>query len=583
MLEMPKNKWIYDKEKRIEIRKEAEEIKVNTEIYELLKSRGMDISTEEQFNNFLTEDDEVLKKQLLDERTLPDMDKFVDILKDYKDKEVVFYSDFDVDGVTGASVAVCLSRDIGIKAHYYTNNRFTGGYGLNKQGIDEIIEKYPEAELIITIDNGIVAFEGIEYAYEKGLKVIITDHHEQSNELPKCEAVINPKRRDSEYPFSGICGATVIFKCMMALYKELGVDIDKAFEYIEFIALGTVADIVPLLSENRAIVKLGLKKMNSNPRQPFRILKEVTSTIEVNSMTLGFLFGPIINAIGRIEGQVQTAIEAFITDDEDYSREVLSNMTKINEERKELTKIQFEEAEKKLEEKGLKKVIVIENEDFHAGIVGLIAGKLKEKYNRPVFIFSYDKLKGVFKGSGRSTDKFSLFDNMERMKEVYPDIIHQGGGHDKAAGLTVYKDKIREFEDKMNEFADETLTEEDFVKDEFIDMVIDKPSEELFYLINKLEPFGEAFPKPNVAINSVEILNSFAMGKDKNHLKVNGSKGEVIIGWNLREEYERRIKGANERNLLLYALGSINLNEYNGATTPQFIIKGNNLKFKNKK
>ncbi|MFI3211608.1 MAG: DHH family phosphoesterase, partial [Peptostreptococcaceae bacterium] len=309
---------------------------------------------------------------------LTDCEKFTEIVKEaiLSKKKIICYSDYDIDGVCSAS-ALCLGvKNAGGIIDFYTNNRFEEGYGITKNGVDDLLAKFPDTNLIITTDNGIVGFEGINHAVKRGIDVIVTDHHEQGDEIPKdALAVINPKRKDCDYPFDGLCGAGVVFKLLISLYYEMNLDLEYIYDLLDIIALATVGDLVPLVDENRIIVKEGLKKISYGKRLAFKKLREGLGVTKVDEETFGYTYGPLINAIGRINGTPGNAIRLFITDDESEMDLIVKELVDLNNERKELTKSQEKLALSLLhEKKELPNVIVLKHKDFHEGVVGLIAG-----------------------------------------------------------------------------------------------------------------------------------------------------------------------------------------------------------------
>ncbi|PLS19778.1 single-stranded-DNA-specific exonuclease RecJ [Bacillus sp. M6-12] len=507
---------------------------------------------------------------LHDTRLMKDAETAVAIIKEAIEngEEIVVYSDYDSDGVNSAVVMTSLLRKAGAKAEFYTNNRFTQGYGMMPSGVDQILEHHPNTKLIVTCDNGIMAFEGVQHALDKGLKVVVTDHHEQGDTLPNAHAVVDPKRHDCEYPFKGLCGAGVAFKLMLLLFWEMELPLEPVYDTLDIVALATVGDIVPLVDENRVMVQEGLKMIRDNKRAVFRIFQEVTEAKEINAhWTLGFIYVPMINAIGRLDGDPRRAIEMFFTEDEDEIRESIIYLKDLNEKRKGMTQEMCERAEEMITEKGLKKVIVVYSDDFHEGIVGLIAGRLKEKYNRPTFVFTKNH-DGLLKGSSRSIDNFHLKDSFKIVKEH----MVGGGGHAKAAGLSIRLDQLEGFEKAVNDLADKWLTEDDFVKKYHVDARLDAKTIELDIVddLKELEPFGESFPKPILVMENFKGDKPFYMGSEKQHVKLGGNKVSLIM-WSEAE----RFKAMGEPSEIK-AIGFPQLNVFRGNVSLQFIVDGDN-------
>lgn len=478
---------------------------------------------------------------------------------------IVIYSDYDTDGSSGASVAVMMLKELGANVHYYTNNRFKQGYGMCISGIDEIRKIYPDVKLIITIDNGIVAFEAAEYLNKLGVKLVITDHHEQGEKLPIADAVVNPKRIDSTYPFDGICGAVVAWKVLRELYE----DKNEANKYLDILAIATVGDVVPLIDENRIIVKEGLKLLNNNSRKSLAILKEETETTIIDSYTLGFLYSPIFNAVSRLNGDINPVIEMLMSEDEEFIRKTARELIEINEKRKRITNLQLELAEELLEKKGLKEVIVLYNESFDEGVVGLIAGRLKEKYNRPVLVLTKSDNGEFIKGSARSIKKFDIKKNLDKCS----DLLLGYGGHTMAGGLSLEMNNLEKLENRLIKLAKELLTEDDYVKEfYYVDILKEEDiTMDLIEELRKLEPYGEGFQKPLFRLHNFNVSRVFTMGSEKEHLKLVG-EDLTVLAWRQVENYKER-----GNPLRVTALGYPEINIFNNNVNLQFIINEDNF------
>lgn len=478
---------------------------------------------------------------------------------------IVIYSDYDTDGSSGASVAVMMLKELGANVHYYTNNRFKQGYGMCISGIDEIRKIYPDVKLIITIDNGIVAFEAAEYLNKLGVKLVITDHHEQGEKLPIADAVVNPKRIDSTYPFDGICGAVVAWKVLRELYENK----NEANKYLDILAIATVGDVVPLIDENRIVVKEGLKLLNNNSRKSLAILKEETETTIIDSYTLGFLYSPIFNAVSRLNGDINPVIEMLMSEDEEFIRKTARELIEINEKRKRITNLQLELAEELLEKKGLKEVIVLYHESFDEGVVGLIAGRLKEKYNRPVFIFTKADNGEFIKGSARSIQKFDIKKNLDKCS----DLLLGYGGHTMAGGLSLDINNLEQLENRLISLAKELLTEDDYVKEfYYVDILKEEDiTMDLIEELRGLEPYGEGFQKPLFRLHDFNISRVFTMGSEKEHLKLVG-EDLTVLAWRQVENYKGR-----GNPLKVTALGYPEINIFNNNVNLQFIVNEDNF------
>lgn len=501
-----------------------------------------------------------------------------------KKQEIVIYQDYDVDGCSAGALCLEALRALGAKVESYVNARELDGYGICKNGIDRIQELHPDARIIMTVDNGIVANEAIQYAKSKGYTVIVTDHHLPGEVLPDADAVIDPKRKDEIYPFHELCGTGVAFKLMLALYDSMGRDVKPVMNTIDLVALATVADVVPLIGENRDLVREGLCLMNAGTRPAFRIMKELVEAKEINSQyTIGFQFAPMINALSRMGEDSYLATETLISQDEEFIRKNASFMQEVNKTRKDETNRQLEIAEEMLRkeigdtgEKRMKKkeriaalpsAIVLKSEEFTEGVVGIVAGRLKNEYNRPVVIFASSG-NGVLKASCRSIDAFPLKDKLDTISGL----MLGYGGHAKAAGLSIAEDQYEEFKKTFISMVD-SLTESDFVEKVELDDVLssDEVSVKLIQDLRLLEPYGEAWPSPLFGLvfhaDSVRF-----MGEDDKHVKYWDRVSNLsVIEWNGgAAEKKRQEKNAPARSKVI---GTLSLNEFNGSVSAQFIVR----------
>ena len=519
---------------------------------------------------------------------LKDSDKFVEIVSEAirNGDEIVNYSDYDSDGVTSSAITVRAIRNAGGKINYYTNNRFIEGYGITPKGVDNMLELYPNTKLIITTDNGIVAYEGIKYANSLGLKVIVTDHHEPGETLPEALAIVNPKRKDCPYPFDGLCGVGVMFKLLIQLYWEMDLDLNYIYDLLDIVAVGTVGDLVPLIDENRIFVKEGIKRVKREDRLVFRKLREALQITKVDEETFGFTYCPILNALGRIDGSPEDAIELLVTDDEQRIDEIISQLVKLNETRKELTK-QQENFSIDLVEKmpELPKVIVLYDESFHEGVVGLVAGRLKEKYNRPTIVLAphtkeiinpdgSKRIVKIFKGSARSIEGFHIKEVFDMLKSH----LLGYGGHSMAGGLSVSEDSLSDFILAINDKASELLSEDDFVKIVNIDTAISAKdvTVELIEEFDLLKPFGMNFPKPRFGLKDFKVdlskITSPYVGKDNSTLRLISDTNLTLMMFKFASLY----KDLNEPSCLK-AVGMPSLNVFRGMTSAQFIVESDYL------
>lgn len=559
-------RWIYLNKPIAHLINDAKLTGLSEIMLKILVNRG--INTTDKIISFLYSG----LKDLLDTRLMQDANRAIEIIiNSLKNKEkIVIYGDYDCDGVIASVVMVKALQNVGGNVEFYTNNRFIDGYGICPNGVDEILNLYPNTKLIITVDNGIMGHEGIKYAKSKGIKVVVTDHHEQGETLPSyADAIVDPKRKDCPYPFKGLCGAGVAFKLMLLLYYELGEKLQLIYDMLDLVTLATVGDVVPIIDENRIIVKEGLKLIREEKRPIFKIFREVTGISDMNAhFTLGFIYCPMINAIGRLDGDPRRAIQMFLNTDEEQIYEDLNYLKELNERRKKLTEEQVELAEETLKVRGLKEAIIVYNEDFHEGVVGLIAGRLKEKYNRPTIVFT--KEKGVLKGSARSIDELHI----KEVFDMLSPLLKSYGGHAKAAGLSIEEENLDKFEEELINICKDKLKSEDFIKKYKVDCVL-KPGDISYELIDELkqlEPFGEGFLQPVLAIKDFVVDKVYFMGNEKQHLKLVSPNNLSMIVWREASAYKDR--GEPQR---VMALGYPEINVFNNNVNLQFIVNEDNF------
>lgn len=546
-------KWEYPLKNKIvkeRINQLVKETGLRWEAVAILFNRGF--QTKEAIDGFLSTN----LNSLHDPRLLKDADKAADrIIEAINNKEeITVYTDFDADGWGAGVSAVLLFDKVGVKANLYSNKN-TLGFGICKQGIDELLSLYPDTKLLITTDNGIVAFDAVEYANSKGLTVVITDHHEPHPDglLPKAYAIVDPKRLDDSYPFKELCGAGLLFKLFMLIYYKLGVNPKDCYEVLDIVATSTVADVVPIVDENRAIVSAGLKEINSEKRLVWKVLREVMSEgsfepiTNVDAKVLGFTYGPAINACRRILGSIELPIKLFLLENTEANlaemTEIVQKMKSVNDERKVIQKDLTNGAISLVAQKDEDiPAIVIAHDEFLEGIVGIIAGNLKEMFNKPTVVFAQDESDpSLWKGSARSIKNFPLKTVLDQIQEEYrndtgEDLIVKYGGHDGAGGLTIRKDRLIDFEMYFVLKADELLSEEDYFKRVRIDLGLneDEVTPELYDMIKSLEPYGEGFEEPVIGVRNFTPINpkdQQIFGQNENlglkgrHIKVTSWRG----------------------------------------------------------
>ncbi|MDO5027533.1 MAG: single-stranded-DNA-specific exonuclease RecJ [Tissierellia bacterium] len=460
---------------------------------------------------------------------LKDMDQAVEILFNAMMQEfsIRIVGDYDADGVTSTTILMKGLAYFYDDLSYVIPDRIEDGYGINKNIVDQAYKD--NVSLIITCDNGIAAFEAIEYARNKGIDVIITDHHQTIKEdgrdlIPKANAVVNPSQMECRYPYKNICGAVVSYKLLDAFHERYGQEFGISKEYIhdllQFAAIGTITDVMDLVDENRIIVIEGLKRVNkTNNLGLMELISQLDWNKEITVYTIGFIIGPVINATGRLF-TAKLAVELFLEDDPSVLVEYARELIALNNDRKNITKTALEDALLLVEKDKLYKddIIFLYMKDIHESICGLVAGRIKEIYNKPILVFTdansdTDKL---LKGSGRSIEAYNMHEQLGKYKDYYLAF----GGHKMACGLTLTEENFQEVKTLAN--RDSTLSQKDFNKTINIDAALDFRviNFDLVRQIQDLEPFGKAFEKPKFASKSVIINNIALLGKDKNLLKM---------------------------------------------------------------
>ena len=497
-------------------------------------------------------------------------------------EHVVVMGDYDTDGCMSTCVMVEALRILGFKVDYYMNSRFKDGYGLKVSSVNEIIKRFPNIKIIVTVDNGIKSFEAVDYCNSKGIDVLITDHHNTADVIPNAYAVVDPKRKDCLYPFEGLCGAGVAWKLMQKLCSILyPTDVIKRIiikDLIWLVGIATVGDQVPLVNENRIIVKETLKRFNDpsciNKIKFMKMLKDALEIEHFDSDTIGFYISPMINAMGRIEGNPLQIVDAIISNDDYSINTIILKMKSLNEVRREQTESQLKEALTLLEDdEPNSKAILVYSRNFTEGIIGIVAGRLVDKFHKPVIVLCPNE-DGSFKGSCRSIEGISI----EGVLNSLSNYLVNFGGHDMAAGLTIEESNIEIFKEKFlglcGLFRDDLY--EDIIK---IDLVMKEEDINLSIceLIKELGPYGNSFPKVRVMLKDYLIdmeksvknkAGSVYVGKEAKTLRLVGDKGLVSIGFKCAEKYKR----IGEPKMISCA-GQPNINEFNGKQYPQFVIE----------
>lgn len=513
-----KEKWMVINKKEDFI-KLTSEYEINPLIARLLANRG--IVNKKEASLFL----KGTVNDLNDASLMKDMKKAVSIIKDAieEKKKIVIYGDYDCDGVCSTTILYRTLKKLGANFDYYIPNREDEGYGMNSDRIRKL--KSEGAEVILTCDNGISAMEQVEVAKELGLTVIITDHHDipyiekegnRINVVPNSDCVINPKQRNCEYPFKELCGAGVALKFSMELVNEMGRSFSEFYDLFQYAAIATICDVVELLGENRIIVKEGLKLINNTSSIGLKALIKATGLEgkEISEYHFGFVLGPCINATGRLE-TADLSVELLITEDEKYAEELAKKLYELNVERQELTFDSVESVISKVEEEitNGEKVILVYDEGIHESIAGIVAGRVRERFNLPTIVMTRGK--DMPKGSARSIEGYNMFEELNKCKEY----IEKFGGHPMAAGLSVKEENISLLRKALNSKC--TLSDEDIIPVIKIDspLEIKYLDEGLVEKIENLRPFGKGNGSPLFAVKNIKVSRVFFIGKEKNFMK----------------------------------------------------------------
>jgi len=551
-----------------------------------------DITNDDLIKSYINPDFDKLHSP----REMKDLEKAVEIINDKikLNKKIRIVGDYDVDGVISVYILYVALKRCNANVDYEVPDRIKDGYGININIIKQA--KEDGVDTILTCDNGISAIEPIKYAKELGITVIVTDHHdipfiEDENKIRKfissdADAIINPKQKECNYKFKQLCGAGVAFKLVEVLYEKLGIGKEECYKFIEFLAIATVCDVVDLVDENRIFVKRGLEFINNTNNLGLQeLLRECEMNEKILSVYhLGFIIGPCINACGRLDS-AKKGLQLLLSKEDEEATKLAKELVKLNEERKDMTMNGVETAIEIVEKNNMvkDKVLVIYIPDVHESLAGIIAGRIREKYNVPTLIIT--KSENGAKGSGRSIEEYNMFEELVKCK----DLLGNFGGHPMAAGFSLKEENIDEFRRRLNNNT--TLKDEDVLRKVTIDCVlpIDSINYELINDLERLEPFGKANSKPLFAEKNINLLKATILGKNNNVLKFKLKTKfnkmldaiyfgdvyefeEVISDKYGKEELQKLYDGTyNDVKLDLVFYPSIN--EYNGNTSIQVVIQ----------
>ena len=496
---------------------------------------------------------------------MPDMKLAVDrILTAINNQEkVIIYGDYDADGITSITVLKQFLSERGLEVGFYIPNRLEEGYGLNKQAIENI--KNQGYSLMITVDCGISGVDEIEYAISLGMEVIVTDHHEPGEQIPKCLAVIDAKRKDNKYPFNQLAGVGVVFKLIQAISIELKLDEKEFLKYLDIVCVGTISDIVPLVDENRVIAKLGLKLIQVTKNIGLKTLLNSIGYRQIDSTAISYGVAPRINACGRM-GAEKEALNLFLTKNLQEAREITTKLNQYNMERQTIEKAIFNEAVLKIEENEKdKSCIILGSEGWHHGVIGIVASKVTDIYFKPSILICFEGEKG--KGSGRSIPGFDLHEALTNCSTY----IEKFGGHSMAIGINVKKENFEKFKQQFENYAQKSHI------DDIIPIIkIDKGIElkqinlQIVKELNLLQPYGEANKVPLFLLCNLKIqaIRSLSEGK---HLKLKLVQDNFVldaIGFNMGDQVQNYMIGDK-----VDLVGSLEVNSFNGNDQIQINLK----------
>ena len=553
-------KWEFYNSDMNKVKEISDKFGISELLSAVLVNRG--IVNEEDVKLFLNP----TRSDFHDPYLMPDMKLAVDrIIKAIENNEkTIIYGDYDVDGITSITVLTRFLKERGLDVSSYIPNRLDEGYGLNKDAIKNIADQ--GYKLIITVDCGISGTEEVNYAYSLGMEVIVTDHHEPLEELPKALAVIDCKRKDSKYPFNSLAGVGVAFKLAQAIGIRLNLEEKEYLKFLDIVCIGTISDIVPLIDENRVIAKLGLKLVEQTRSPGVRSLLNAAAYKEVNSNTVSFGIAPRINACGRM-GHERDALDLFLTENIVEANRITEKLNEYNKKRQEIEKRMFEEAVQKIEQENIneKNAIVLGGEDWHHGVIGIVASKITELYYKPSILICFEGEEG--KGSGRSIAGFDLHAALCSSSNY----LEKYGGHEMAVGLSLKKNMFEDFKLNFEKLAEIAHTEE-FVPVIKIDKEINLKdiSIENVKGLNLLEPFGEANKTPIFIYRNLRIDSIRALSEGK-HLKLTLKDGNTIInaiGFNMGSYSEEYLIGDK-----IDVVGILEINSFNGIENVQINMR----------
>jgi single-stranded-DNA-specific exonuclease len=482
------------------------------------------INTAEKVRSFINPQLEDLSDPFILKGMPKAIDRVTEALK--QNEKIMIYGDYDVDGITATALLFLVLNRLGAQVDYYLPNRLTEGYGLSEDGI--MLAKGRGISLIISVDTGITAVQEVEFARENGIDCIITDHHETGDILPDAAAIVNPKQDNCPYDAAELSGVGVAFKLAQGLYKRLGQDLSELDRHLDLVALGTSADIVPLLGENRTLTRYGFQQIVRTTKPGLKSLTFVSGLMgkDIGTGQVVFVLAPRINAIGRL-GDAKEAIKLLTTRDEQLAAKIARTLDSENRRRKSIDEATLNQALEQLEEVcdlENDKAIVLASEGWHQGVIGIVASRLVERYHLPAVLIAIDNGEG--KGSARSIPGFHLYEALKHCE----DTLIRYGGHKYAAGLTILPENVEKFRVKMKAISKKMLTDEDLIPKLFVDDEIELEQIDSHFvdILESFSPFGPMNMRPIFLTRNLEVVGQpYKVGK--NHLKMKVRKGNAVL------------------------------------------------------
>ena len=560
MRKMTEKRWIIENPDELKVKQLMKELNINAISAKILVARGFgDI---EEARAFLQVDESSVHDPFL----LNGMQEAVTRINTAieQGEQILIYGDYDADGITSTTVLKHALMELGANVEHCIPNRFIDGYGPSERLFRKAADD--DVKLIITVDNGIAGNEPIAIAKELGVDVIVTDHHEPAKELPNADVIIHPRIPEGQYPFGELAGVGVAFKLAHALLGRFPEHL------VEFVAIGTIADLVPLLDENRFLVKLGLEKLQNTQHISLNALAKVSNVPlnEITEETIGFSFGPRLNAIGRL-GEAAPAVDFMLSQDQAEAAHMAQQLDDKNKERKDIVSTMTKEAielVENMEEISQSQVLVVAEEGWNPGVVGIVASRLVEKYYKPTIVLGIDVEKGIAKGSARSIEGFNMYGELDQNR----DVLIAFGGHPMAAGMTLAMEDVDELRERLHAQSLVSLSPEDLIPILKIDVPvsIDEIDVDAIQATRDLAPYGTSFAKPLYGIQETEIKSMRKIGANEDHIKMDlGESGQSLAAVGFHKGY---LKDELTIGVKVSFAGDLQINEWNGKKLPQLMI-----------